>query len=100
MPCTGSPVTLARTSLKDLQGVWSDEQRLSLVRLLVVEKLPEDVEDHFSAQRELPEPIPLLLLLRHEERQPVAGDDRLISAVAAAKQTRKRSEAEGGKRSS
>lgn len=85
--CTGSPVTFARTSLKGLQGVWSDEQRLSLIRLLVVEKLPEDVEDHFSAQRELPELILLLLLLRHEELQPVAGDDWLISAVAAVKQT-------------
>lgn len=93
VPCTGSPVTFARMSLKGLQGVWSDEQRLSLIRLLVVEKLPEDVEDHFPAQRELPELILLLLLLRHEELQPVAGDDWLISADAAVKQTQ--SEVEG-----
>lgn len=85
VPCTGCPGTLARMSLNGLQGVWSDEHRLTQTRLLVVEKLPEDVEDHFSAQRELPELI--LLLLIHEELQLVVGDDWLIPVVAAVKQT-------------
>lgn len=65
-------------SLKHPQGIWSDVQRLGWIRVLVVQKLSEDVEDHFSAQREVSQLI--LLLLRDEELQLVVGNDRAISA--------------------
>lgn len=71
--------TFSSVSLKHPQGIWSDVQRLGRIRFLVVEKLSENVEDHFSAQREVSQPI--LLLLRDEELQLVVGDDRAISAV-------------------
>lgn len=74
-------------SRKGLEGVWSDVQRLSLIRLLVVDKLSEDVGDHLSAQREVLELMLLLLLLRHEKRQPVVSDDRVVFAITAVKQT-------------
>lgn len=99
VPCTGSPTLLHECSLRGLQGVWSDVQRMSQIRLLVVEKLSEDVEDHFSAQREVWELI-LLLLLRHEKLQPVAGDDRPICAIAAVKPTQTVRKRKGGKKQS
>lgn len=71
--------TFSSVSLKHPQGIWSDVQRLGRICFLVVEKLSEDVEDHFSAQGEVPQPI--LLLLRDEELQLVVGNDRAVSAV-------------------
>lgn len=71
-------------SLKGLQGVWSDVQRLSRILLLVVEKLSEDVGDHLSAQREVSELI--LLLLGYEKLEPVAGNDGVVSAVTVERQ--------------